>query len=160
MVSKDKDKKKIDCVHWISSKCKFSEKVCHYKHDKEKKGIKTTKRKRSEEGTSNTVAGQVDFLQGLVRTLPQGSATEAKLGSSGNFAWGMESQRSTRPRMVSPEIPSRGMEGRRDNYSRAYSPQGGWQSRTFYSSQEQEPRRQEHHASTRTFNRQDSPVGS
>ena len=67
----------------MNSKCKFSEKVCHYKHNEEKKGIKTTKRKRSEEGASNTEAGQVDFLQGLVKALAQGSATEAKLAAQG-----------------------------------------------------------------------------
>ena len=157
VLSKDKDKKQIDCVHWMNSKCKFSEKVCHYKHDEEKKGIKTTKRKRSEEGTSNSEAGQVDFLQGLVRTLAQGSATEAKLGSPGGSAWGMENKRSTRPRMESPEIPPRGMDGRREGYSRAGS-HGRWPSRTFYSSQEREPCRQEGPASTRSFNRQESPA--
>ena len=158
VVTKEKDKKNIDCVHWMSGKCKFTEKICHYKHDEDKKGIKTQKRKRSEDVAISNEAGQVDFLQGLVRTLAQGSTTEAKLGSLGGSAWGMESQRSTRPRMESPEIPSRGMDGRRDSYSRARSPQGGWPSRTFYSSQEQEPRRQERHVSTRTFNRQDSPA--
>ena len=150
VVTKEKDKKNIDCVHWMSGKCKFTEKICHYKHDEDKKGIKTQKRKRSEDVAISNEAGQVDFLQGLVRTLAQGSTTEAKLGSLGGSAWGMESQRSTRPRMESPEIPSRGMDGRRDSYSRARSPQGGWPSRTFYSSQEQEPCRQERQASTRT----------
>ena len=97
----------------MSGKCKFSDKVCHYKHDEDKKGIKTNKRKRSEEGGLNTETGQVDFLQGLVRTLAQGTAGEAKLGSRRGSTHGMENERNNRPRMESPEISSRGMEGQR-----------------------------------------------
>ena len=148
----------------MSGKCKFSDKVCHYKHNEDKKGIKTNKRKRSEEGGLNTETGQVDFLQGLVRTLAQGTAAEAKMGSRRGSATGMENERNNRPRMASLEISSRGMEGQRgcNSYaSRTRSPRS-WEntrgSRTFYNSQDQEPWRQERRSSSREYSRQDSPA--
>ena len=42
-VLQTKDKKPINCVHWMKGKCKFSAKDCHYKHDDEKKSAKETK---------------------------------------------------------------------------------------------------------------------
>ena len=154
-----KDKKNIDCVHWMNGKCKFTDKICHFKHDEDKKGIRTTKRKRSEDAGLNSESEKVDFLQGLVRTLAQGPAAEARLGSPGGPAWGLESHRNTRPRMVSPEQPSRGMEGQRGNSS--YGSRGmedPWGSRTFFNSQNQEQYRQEHIPSSRNLDRQSSPA--
>ena len=149
-VVESKDKKNIDCVHWMSGKCKFSDKVCHYKHDEDKKGIKTTKRKRSEDSGFNTETEKVDFLQGLVRTLAQGSAAEARLGSPRGSAWGMENQRNNRPRLASPEMSSQGMDGQRGSSS--------YNSRTFYNSREQEPWRQERRSRSRDSSRPDSPA--
>ena len=101
-VLQPKDKKHIDCIHWMKGKCKFGDKECHYKHDIAKKSTKETKRKRSENENSSSEASQVDFLQGLVRTLAQGSAVEARPGSPVGPAWGLEGQRSVRPRMSAP----------------------------------------------------------
>ena len=159
-----KDKKQIDCVHWMKAKCKFSDKDCHFKHDKEKKSHKDTKRKRSEDEVPTNEAIQVDFLQGLVRTLAQGSAVEARPGSPVGSAWGMEGQRSVKPRMVSPERSARGMDGQRGSSSyasRTRSPrgmEGQWSQKSYYGGQEEEHRGQEWQSNGRRSSRQDSPA--
>ena len=186
-VVQSKDKKQIDCVHWMKGKCKFSDKDCHYKHGKEKKASKETmenKRKRSEDDGQTYEASQVDFLQGLVRTLAQGSAVEARPGSPVGPAWGVEGQRSMRPRMVSPERSAWGVEGQRrmrprmvssessargmdghggsSNASRPHSPRGmedQWNQRSYYGGQEQEIRGQQWQNSARGGgSRQTSPL--
>ena len=69
-----KDTKNIDCVHQMNGKCKITDKICHFKHAEDKKGISTTKRKQSEDVGLKSESERVDFLQGLVRTCCGGQA--------------------------------------------------------------------------------------
>jgi hypothetical protein len=112
-----KENKGIDCHHWMSGHCKFTEKTCKFKHDITKKAVNETKRKRSEDEEQVKESGQQDFLLSLVRAFAQGSAGEARLGEP---ARGLEGHRNTRPRMVSPESSARGLEGQQRS-SRNYA---------------------------------------
>ena len=150
------ENKNIDCHHWMSGKCKFSEKNCKFKHNPEKKESKMTKRKRSENSETDKEASQQDFLISLVKALTQGSTGEARMGRQEETARGMEGERNTRRRMVSPSSPSRGMDGQKwDKRSYANATDASWRreeqerSRSYrYGSpsrvqEEQEPRSME-----------------
>ena len=169
-ILQSKDKKNIDCVHWMRGKCKYSDKDCHFKHSAEKKDTKVNTRKRSEDVEQTNESSQAVFLQSLAKTLAQGQAVETRPGSP--HAWGMEGQRSTipswgmdghrsvRPRMVTPDRSSRGMDGQGGYNSRPRSPQGmesQWSSRTFYNSQGYSPRHQESSGHYDHYRRQGSP---
>ena len=112
-----KENKNVDCHHWMSGKCRYSEAHCRFKHDPAKKDTKASKRKRSEESQPAKDTTQQDFLLGLVKALTQGPAGEARLGEA---ARGMEGKRTSRPRMGSPCSSARGMEGQQW-FNRSYA---------------------------------------
>ena len=116
-----RENKNVDCHHWMSGRCKFSEKNCKYKHDPTKKDSKAAKRKRSEESEPpKETAQQQDFLIGLVKALAQSSAGEARMGRQEEASRGLEGHRDTRPRMVSPNNSARGLDGQQWN-NRSYA---------------------------------------
>ena len=121
-----KEKKNVDCHHWMSGRCKYDEEGCRFKHNPEKKDSKVAKRKRSEEIVVEKDTSQQDFLLGLVKALAQGPG----LGGQGGPSRGMEGQRNARPRMESPISSAREQDGqqwRHQSYaSAASSPGRAW----------------------------------
>ena len=127
-----KENKTIDCIHWMNGKCRYTEDNCKYKHDPKKKdsNVNATKRKRSaDEEVPKEAGNQQDFMLSLVRALAQSLAGEARLGGGGEASSGMESQRSTLPRMMSPRGSSGGMEDQQRN-SRSYASIARYRQRT------------------------------
>ena len=102
-----KENKNIDCHHWMSGRCRYTENECRFKHDPAKKDSKSSKRKRSEECGPEKDTSQQDFLLGLVKALAQGNG----LGGQERSAQGLEGQATTRPRMEAPASSACGQDG-------------------------------------------------
>ena len=110
-----KENKNVDCHHWMSGRCRYTESECRFKHDPAKKDSKSSKRKRSEESIPEKETNQQDFLLGLVKALAQGSG----LGGQERPAQGLEGQTS-RPRMEAHSSSAQGQDGQHWGH-RSYS---------------------------------------
>ena len=118
-----KENKNIDCHHWMSGRCRYTENECRFKHDPAKKDSKSSKRKRSEDSVPDKDTSQQDFLLGLVKALAQGNG----LGGQERSAQGLEGQTTTRPRMEAPASSARGQDGQQwghQSYASATSTPG------------------------------------